>query len=244
MRFLAWTATPLLLGVVVNVALCHKLQLKVSKIKLVGKRITSFSRHIPRFFQLSNKHHSFCKPSWSGSSHTMANKSAFTKCPQELQNCMKLFFKYAPGLKFRWSLENWTLVSNCLSLSISALASFISPLLCVCVCALLSHCLCLHFLVTKHICMGFFMPVKSCYQTQQYHCSPPMHPPWHNSLWPFAHMIVPHCHPHLLLAQPDSPLKSKGRLPRPLWPFHCLLLAGKWIRHQDYGLIQAPWAEI
>ena len=51
-------------------------------------------------------------------------------------------------------------------------------------------------------------------------------------------MTVPRCCLPLLLARPDSPLKGKGLLPRPLWPSYCPLLAGKWIRHQACGFIQ------
>lgn len=47
-----------------------------------------------------------------------------------------------------------------------------------------------------------FLPLKSCYQTQQTHCSPPIQPPWHNSPWPLAHMTLPHCCLPLLLARP------------------------------------------
>lgn len=77
------------------------------------------------------------------------------------------------------------------------------------------------------ICASLFTPVKSCYRRQQQHCSPPMQPPWHNSLQPLAHMIAPHCSRLLLLARPDLPLKSKGGLPRPLWPFYFCLLWGR-----------------
>lgn len=82
------------------------------------------------------------------------------------------------------------------------------------------------------------MPLKSCYQTQQSDCSPPIHPPWHNTLWPLAHMTLPCCCAPLLLAWPDSPLKGKGLLPRPRWPCYCPLSTGWWIRNQDGGFIQ------
>lgn len=93
-------------------------------------------------------------------------------------------------------------------------------------------CVCMPLWLCISVCA--FMPLKSCYHTQQSHCSTPIHPPWHNSLWLLAHMTLPHCSPPLPLAWPDSPLKSKGLLSRPLWPFYCPLLAGQWIHCQDW----------
>lgn len=87
---------------------------------------------------------------------------------------------------------------------LAARASDISPLLCLCSCTYV--CLCLHATVTSHICMCFHASEKLLSDTAA-HCSPPIHPPWHNSLWPLAHMTLLHCCLPLLLA--------KGLLPSP-----------------------------
>lgn len=86
-----------------------------------------------------------------------------------------------------------------------------------------------HASVTLHMCVSLFMPVKSCYRRQQWHCSPPMQPPWRNSPQPLAHMIAPHCSRLLLLARPDLPLKSKGGRPPSPTPalLYCLLWGRK-----------------
>lgn len=86
-----------------------------------------------------------------------------------------------------------------------------------------------------------FMSLKSCYQTQQQHCSPPIHPPWHNSLWPQTHMTLPHCCLPLTFS---SAWKAKACSPGPLWAFNCPLLAGQWRRHRDYCFIQRTWDKI
>lgn len=58
-----------------------------------------------------------------------------------------------------------------------------------CKCAFVCVCMLLWLGISPCV----LMPLKSCYQAQQYHCSPPIHPPWHNCLWPFAHMTLLHC---------------------------------------------------
>lgn len=86
--------------------------------------------------------------------------------------------------------------------------------------------------------------MKSCYRRQPPHCSPPMQPPWCNSLQPLAHMIAPHCSRLLLLAWPDLPLKSKGGRPPSPTPalLYCLLSGrkvntsrGLWLNLNDLG---------